>query len=187
MKSAIYVRVSTKDQSVDLQVEKLTAYCASRGWSYVIYSDNMSGALVERPELQKMLTAARRREIDVIVCWKLDRLFRSLRHLVATLQELTDLGVQFVCVQDQIDLTTASGRFMTHLLAAFSEFEREIIAERIRAGVRRKIAQTGKWGRSAKIDPVKAKALYARYKSMHKVAKVLHCSPSTVHKALKTA
>ena len=94
-----------------------------------------------------MMKAARQRKFDVLVCWKLDRLFRSLKHLVNTLQEFEDLGIKFISLKDNIDLSTSSGRLMTHLIAAFAEFEASLIRERVTAGVRAKIQKTGKWGR----------------------------------------
>lgn len=186
MRAAIYARVSTKDQSTDLQKERLTKYCESRGWTFTVYDDCISGATYDRPDLARLLADARKRKIDVVVCWKLDRLFRSLRHLVTTLQEFNDLGIQFVCVEDQIDMTTASGRLMTHLIAAFGEFEREMITERIRAGVRRKIAKNnGKWGRPSTLNKEKALRLRSEGHSIRTIAKALNCAASSVHAALK--
>ena len=133
---AIYLRVSTQDQSTEIQRHELISFVGSRGWGEPkVYEDKESGTTIKRPALQQLLTDARARRVDVIVCWKLDRLFRSLGDLVAVLKELEELGVLFISMRDQIDMTTSAGRLMTHLLGAFAEFEASLIRERVRAGL----------------------------------------------------
>ena len=130
---AIYLRVSTQDQSTEIQRHELISFVGSRGWGEPkVYEDKESSTTIKRPALQQLLTDARARRVDVIVCWKLDRLFRSLGDLVAVLKELEELGVLFISMRDQIDMTTSAGRLMTHLLGAFAEFEASLIRERVR-------------------------------------------------------
>ena len=184
MKAGIYCRVSTKDQSTDLQVEKLTAYCSARGWESRVFTENKSGATLDRPELQKLLTAARKREFDVLVAWKLDRLFRSIKDFLNTVSELESLGVKLVVVQDQIDLTTPAGRLMVQMLMIIAEFERELIKDRVTTGVRRARELKGSWGPEKKGSVDKAKKLRENGLSVRKIAKELKVSASTVHKYL---
>ena len=142
MKAAIYARVSTIDQEPENQLQELRRYVAARGWTAVEYVDRgVSGAKERRPALDEMLAAARRRKVDVVVCWRLDRLGRSLKHLITLLDELQSLGVAFVSLAEGIDATTPAGKLQMHILAAISEFERSRIVERVRAGVARRAAQ----------------------------------------------
>jgi len=144
MRAALYARVSTHDQqTLGLQVEAMTAYIKDRGWHAVKRVEDVGSGAEERAGREALLKAARRRELDVIVVWRLDRWGRSLPDLVVTLRELTDLGVGFVSLTEGLDLTTPTGRAMTGMLAVFAEFEREILRERVRAG----IAQARKEGR----------------------------------------
>jgi DNA invertase Pin-like site-specific DNA recombinase len=148
MRAALYVRVSTLDQNLDNQLEDLRKYVARRGWSEAVeFSDRASGAKDKRPALDALLKAAHRREFDVVVCWRLDRLGRSLKHLLDVLHELTALGVSFVSLNEGIDATTPSGRLQLHLLGAFAEFERARIQERVRAGLARARREGRRLGR----------------------------------------
>jgi len=136
--------VSTHDQqTLRLQVEALRSYAKRRGWSVATQIKEVSSGTVDRPQREKLMKAARRREIDAIVIWRLDRWGRSLADLVVSLKELSELGVGFVSLTEALDLTTPTGRAMAGMLAVFAEFEREIIRERARAG----IAQARKEGR----------------------------------------
>ena len=148
MKAAIYARVSTIDQEPENQLQELRRYVAARGWTAVEYVDRgVSGAKERRPALDEMLAAARRRKVDVVVCWRLDRLGRSLKHLITLLDELQSLGVAFVSLAEGIDATTPAGKLQMHILAAISEFERSRIVERVRAGLARRAAQGKPLGR----------------------------------------
>ena len=160
MRAALYARVSTHDQqTLGMQVEAMTAYIKNRGWVITEQIKDVGSGTNERPGRENLLKVARRREIDVIVVWRLDRWGRSVADLMTTLRELTDLGVGFVSLTEALDLTTPSGRAMAGMLAIFAEFEREILRERVRAG----IAQGRKEGRphgrprtaSLKFDEVK--------------------------------
>jgi DNA invertase Pin-like site-specific DNA recombinase len=144
MRAGLYARVSTHDpQTLDLQVEAMSAYIKDRGWVVAKPVKDVRSGAKDRPERESLLRAARRREIDVVMVWRLDRWGRSVADLMTTLRELDDLGVGFVSLTEALDLTTPTGRAMAGLLAIFAEFEREILRERVRAG----IAQARREGR----------------------------------------
>ena len=135
-RAALYSRVSTNDQhTLSMQSRNMREYAARRGWSIAMQVREVGSGAVQREAREKLLDAARRREIDIVVVWRLDRWGRSVTDLLATLQELEHLGVGFVSLTEALDLTTPSGRAMAGLLAVFAEFEREILRERVRAGL----------------------------------------------------
>ena len=141
---ALYARVSTHDQqTLPMQIEAMRAYAERKGWQIVSTVEEVGSGAKTRPRREELLRAARRREIDVIVVWRLDRWGRSLVDLIATLQELTALKVGFVSLSEALDLTTPSGRAFAGMLAVFAEFERDILRDRVKAG----IAQARKDGR----------------------------------------
>ncbi len=131
---AIYARCSTShhDQKPEIQLENLRDYAARRGWeiSHEIVDHGHSGTTKSRPGLKKLMELSKKRKIDTVMVLKLDRLFRSLKDIVGTLQEFDDLGVEFVSLNDHIDMTTASGRLLTYIIASFAEFEAALIRER---------------------------------------------------------
>src|SRR5262252_8788450 len=138
MKAGLYARVSTnRGQDPELQLRELLEYAAKRGWEIAgeFVDKGVSGAKDRRPELDRLMLLARTRKLDVVVVWKLDRFGRSLRHLVNALGELESVRVSFVSLHDNIDLTTPSGRLMFGVIAAMAEFERELIRERVKAGL----------------------------------------------------
>lgn len=139
IRAALYARCSTLDKGQDpeLQLVPLREYCQRRGFAIAgEYVDNgVSGIKDHRPQLDRLLEAARKRQVDLIVVWKLDRFGRSLKQLVTALDELSSLGVGFISYQDNLDLTTPQGRLMFHIIGAMAEFERELIRERVRAGI----------------------------------------------------
>jgi DNA invertase Pin-like site-specific DNA recombinase len=148
MKAAIYVRVSTLDQNTENQAIELRRYIESRGWTAVEYRDHgVSGAKHRRPALDQLVADAKRRRVDVLVVWRLDRLGRNLRHLVTLIDELTAVGVGFASLGEGIDTQTPSGRLQLHILAALAEFERERIRERVLAGLQRARTQGTRLGR----------------------------------------
>ena len=135
-RAGLYARVSTQDQqTIPLQTRALREYAARRGWTIVLQVKEIGSGASQRERREKLLEAARRRQIDVVLVWRLDRWGRSVTDLLATLQELEHLGVGFVSLTEALDLTTPAGRAMAGLLAIFSEFEREILRERVRAGL----------------------------------------------------
>jgi DNA invertase Pin-like site-specific DNA recombinase len=144
MRAALDARVSAHDQqTLVLQVEAMTASIRGRGWELVRQVKDVGSGAKERAGREALLKAARRRELDVVLVWRLDRWGRSLPDLVVTLRELTELGVGFASLTEALDLTTPTGRAMAGMLAVFAEFEREVLRERVRAG----IAQARREGR----------------------------------------
>ena len=132
----LYARVSTHDQkTLPLQIRTMREYATKRGWEIAVQIKEIGSGAVERELREKVMAAARRREIDVVLVWRLDRWGRSLADLVVTLKELSELGVGFASLTEALDLTTPTGRAMAGLLSVFAEFEHEILRERIRAGI----------------------------------------------------
>lgn len=156
MKAAVYARVSTVDQEPENQLQELRRYCEARGWTAVEYVDRgVSGTKDRRPALDTLIRDAKRRRFDVLVCWRLDRLGRNLKHLVTLLEELQSVGVAFVSLGEGIDCTTPAGKLQLHILAALAEFERERIRERVLAGLQRARSQGVRLGRPRRrIDAV---------------------------------
>jgi len=136
VRAGLYARVSTNDQqTIPLQIRALREYAVRRGWTIALQVKEVGSGAAERQLREKLLESARRREIDVVLVWRLDRWGRSVTDLLATLQELEHLGVGFVSLTEALDLTTPAGRAMAGLLAVFAAFEREILGERVRAGL----------------------------------------------------
>ena len=136
LRVGLYARVSTNDQqTIPLQIRALREYAGRRGWTIASQVKEVGSGASQRRRREKLLDAARRRDIDVVLAWRLDRWGRSVTDLLATLQELEHLGVGFVSLNEALDLTTPSGRAMAALLAVFAAFEREILQERVRAGL----------------------------------------------------
>jgi putative DNA-invertase from lambdoid prophage Rac len=135
-RAGLYARVSTQDQqTLPMQNRALREYAARRGWAVAMQVREVGSGAAQREAREKLLEAARRREIDVVLVWRLDRWGRSVTDLLATLQEMEHLGVGFVSLTEALDLTTPAGRAMAGLLAVFAAFEREILGERVRAGL----------------------------------------------------
>ena len=148
MKAAIYARVSTMDQEPENQLVQLRRYTEAREWTATEYVDKgVSGTRDSRPALDRLLKDGKQRRFDVLVCWRLDRLGRNLRHLILLLDDLQAIGVAFVSLQEGIDATTPAGRLQLHVLAAIAEFERARIAERVKAGLARAKANGKRLGR----------------------------------------
>ena len=148
LRAAIYARVSTLDQEPENQLTELRRYVDARGWTAQEYVDHgVSGSKERRTALDQLIRDAHRRRFDAVVCWRLDRLGRSLKHLVTLLDEFQALGVSFVSLGEGIDLGTPAGRLQLHILAALAEFERARIAERVSAGLARAKSQGRQLGR----------------------------------------
>ena len=185
IRAAIYLRVSTQDQSCDMQLREVIKFIESKGWLVVgTYEDKATGTNANRPMLKALLTDARDKKFDVIVCWKLDRLFRSIKDLILTLQDLTELGIDFVSLRDNIDLTSASGRLMVHMLGAFAEFEASLIRSRVRAGLDHARSIGTKLGRPIKVNQTRMVELRKAGLSMSEIAHSLGIAKSTVSKTL---
>ena len=149
MRAAIYARVSTLDQEPENQLQELRRYVHARSWAEPVeYVDHgVSGARDRRPALDRLVADATRRRFDVLICWRLDRLGRSLKHLITLLEDLQALGVAFVSLGEGIDCTTPAGTLQLHILAALAQFERARIAERVQAGLARARRQGKRLGR----------------------------------------
>ncbi len=186
LRAAIYLRVSTIDQNTELQKAELLQYLSNRGLNLVAsFEDKASGTNDSRAQFQAMLISAKRREFDVLVVWKLDRFGRSLRDIVVHLNDLHECGVIFVSVKDQIDLGTATGRLMLHLLGSFAEFEASLIKERVKAGIANARRKGIKLGRPRTTDPQLIKNLRAEGYTYSAIARRLGVSKALVHKTLK--
>src|SRR5882672_7876514 len=183
---ALYARVSTNGhgQDPDMQMRELREYADRRGWSVIEeYIDRgVSGAKASRPALNRLMADAQRRKVDTVLVWKLDRFGRSLRHLVNAMAELESLGVAFVSLRDNLDLTTPSGRLMFHVISAMAEFERSLIQERVKAGLRNAIAKGKKLGRPrVYVDESRVEELRAAGASWRAIARELGVAVGTVH------
>jgi putative DNA-invertase from lambdoid prophage Rac len=183
----IYLRVSTSDQNTEIQNNDLLTYVQARGWNIVnIYEDKSSGTTTKkRPEFKKLMAAARERRVDVILVWKLDRFGRSLKDLVVHLQEISELGIDFVSFKDNLDFSTSIGRLMVHLLGAFAEFEASVIRSRVQAGVDNARKKGKILGRPKLRNDDSIKDLRDQGLSFRAIAKELGVSLGSVQRALK--
>ena len=177
-----YARVSTTDQKLDLQTDALKKAGCEK-----IFSDFASGAKTERPGMTEALNFARKG--DVLTVWKLDRLGRSLKHLVETVGDLEKRGIGFKSVQEQIDTTTSSGRLFFHIFASIAEFERDLIRERVQAGLTAARQRGRLGGRPSVMDAKKLKMAEALYRDKTntpaEICKTLGISKATLYRHLK--
>ena len=184
MKCAIYCRVSTQDkQSIEMQQRELKQYVEARGWKATVYQDTCSGAKDSRQGLNRMMQDCKDGKHDVVLCWKLDRLSRSLKQLLIMLDEFNTLGIGFVSLKDAIDMTSSTGKLLFSLVGAFAEFERDIIRTRVMSGLDNARAKGVRLGRKP-IAPVlqdKIIELHQNSKtSMRDIAKKLKVSHGVV-------
>jgi DNA invertase Pin-like site-specific DNA recombinase len=183
---ALYSRVSTHHgQDPELQLRELREYAQARGLTIVQeYTDvGFSGSKDSRPALNQLMTDARRRRFDSVLVWKLDRFGRSLRHLVNALAEFEALGLTFISLRDNLDLSTPSGRLMFQIIGAMAEFERSLIQERVKAGLRNARAKGKKLGRPrAQVDETRIQALRDSGASWRAIAAELRVGVGTVHR-----
>lgn len=174
-----YARISTPEQSLDLQIDALKAVGCDR-----IFSDCVSGSKSDRPGLIEALNFAR--STDVLVVWKLDRLGRSLRHLIDTVQKLTERGIEFRSLQENLDTVSPGGKLLFHIFGAIAEFERDLIRERTLAGLAAARARGRKGGAKKMLSQTQIKAgrdLSAdRTRTVAEICDVLKCSPSTYYR-----
>ena len=188
-RAAVYARVSTADQIAENQLVALRCFAAARGWAGSEFVDvGQSGAKDRRPQLDAMLAAVRGRKVDVVAVVKLDRLARSVRHLVTLAAEFEALGVDLVVLDQQIDTTTPAGRLLFHTLAAVAEFERDLIRDRVRAGMKRARAAGSRIGRPrAAVDLGRVAMLRDRGRSLRQIGQELGVSAMVVSRALAGA
>jgi len=186
-RAGLYARVSTNDQqTIPLQIRALREYANRRGWTVALQVREVGSGAAKREAREKLLEAARRREIDVVLVWRLDRWGRSVTDLLATLQELEHLGVGFVSLTEALDLTTPAGRAMAGLLAIFAEFEREILRERTRAGLAHARQNGQRLGRpiTAGLHTDQVQKLYRASVSKAEIARRLQIGRTSVRRIL---
>jgi DNA invertase Pin-like site-specific DNA recombinase len=190
MRIGIYARVSTKDQSCELQVRDLRAYCTARGFDLVReYVDvGQSGAKDSRPELNKLMDDARKRQFDVIIVWRFDRFARSTKHLLSALEEFRSLGIQFISYQENIDTSSALGQALFTIVSAVAQLERDLIRERVSAGIRNARANGKKLGRPKNgVDHERILELKAQGQSLRQISAILGVGYGTVRARLQDA
>ncbi|MBZ5655883.1 MAG: recombinase family protein [Acidobacteriia bacterium] len=188
MRVGIYARVSTLiGQSPEMQLVELREYASRRGWEiYGEYVDSgISGSKESRPELNRLMSDVHLRRLDVVLCWKVDRFGRSLKHLVNALADLDSYGVAFVSLRDNLDLSTPSGRLMFQIIGAMAEFERSLIQERVRAGLRNAKLKGKTLGRPSRIVSLdEMTRLRKGGASLREIAKIVGVSYVTVRTRL---
>jgi len=188
---ALYARVSTfNGQDPELQLRELREFALHRGWEIAgeYVDQGVSGSKESRPQLNQLMADARKRRFDVIAVWKLDRFGRSLKHLVMTLADLESLGIAFVSLRDSFDLSTPSGRLLFQLVGAMAEFERALIQERVRAGLKNAKAKGRKLGRPRIAIPRdQIESLRQEGLSWEAIAKELGAGVGTVYRAYQAA
>jgi putative DNA-invertase from lambdoid prophage Rac len=186
-RAGLYARVSTNDQqTIPLQIRALREYAARRGWTIAMQVKEVGSGASQRQLREKLLDAARRREIDVVLVWRLDRWGRSVTDLLSTLEELDHLGVGFVSLTEALDLTTPVGRAMAGLLAVFAAFEREILRERVRAGLAHARQNGKRLGRpaTAATKAGEVRALHRSGVSKAEIARRLQIGRTSVRRIL---
>jgi DNA invertase Pin-like site-specific DNA recombinase len=188
---ALYARVSTSNghQDPEMQLRELREYAGRRGWEITgEYTDHgVSGSKELRPELNRLMTDAHRRRFDAILVWKIDRFGRSLKHLVNALADLGAYGVTFVSLRDNLDLSTPSGRLMFQIIGAMAEFERALIQERVKAGLRNAQAKGTRLGRPRRVvDASRIAALRKSGASWRAIARQMGIGLATLYRANAT-
>jgi len=187
---AIYARVSTTDQSTDSQLLDLRRYVRERGWDifreYV--DEGISGTKDSRPALNELMDDARKRRFDVVLVWRFDRFARSTKHLILALEEFKNLGIDFVSYQENIDTSSPLGSAIFTIISAVAQLERDIIAERVKAGLRRAKENGKKLGRPrATVDTEKIHRLRSQGLSLRAIAKETGVSRTTVSDLLSSS
>ena len=187
LRAGLYARVSTQDQqTIPMQTRALREYATRRGWTITRQVKEIGSGASQRERREQLLEAARRREIDVVLVWRLDRWGRSVTDLLATLQELEHLGVGFVSLTEALDLTTPAGRAMAAMLAVFAEFEREVLRERVRAGLAHARQNGQRLGRpvTAALHADQVRKLYRAGTSKSEIARRLEIGRTSVRRIL---
>ena len=185
---AIYARVSTTDQSTESQLLDLRRYVRERGWElFNEFCDNgVSGTTDSRPALNELMDAAKKRKFDAVLVWRFDRFARSTRHLINALEEFKNLGIDFVSYQENIDTSSPLGSAIFTIISAVAQLERDIIAERVKAGLRKAVENGKKLGRPmVSIDSERLYRLRSEGLSHRAIATRLGISHSTVGQILR--
>src|SRR5689334_19313700 len=188
-RAALYLRVSTLDQHPENQLHDLKALAESRGFQVVqTYEDRSSGARASRPGLDRLMSDARQGKFQVLVIWACDRLARSVTHFLQVLDEMNHLGIEFVSFREQLDTGGPLGRAMVVIISAIAELERNLIVERVKAGLRRARLEGRRIGRpSLGVDREALGRDRERGLSLTELAELHHVSKSTVGRALNQA
>jgi DNA invertase Pin-like site-specific DNA recombinase len=185
---ALYARVSTlNNQDPEMQLAELREYAGRRGWQVVeeFTDQGVSGCKESRPALNRLMSDACRRRFGAILVWKIDRFGRSLKHLVNALAELAALGVAFISLRDNLDLSTPSGRLMFQIIGAMAEFERALIQERVRAGLRNARAKGRRLGRPRVIvDASRIVCLRSQGRSWSQITAEMKIGKGTAQRAV---
>lgn len=189
--AGVYARVSTIDHGQDpsMQTRELVEYCQRRGWEvFDLYVDNgVSGRKDSRPALNRLMGDAHARRFDVVVCWRFDRFSRSVSHLCRALETFNALDIQFVSLCEQVDTNTPTGKLVFTILGAVAEGERNLIAERVRSGLRNARAKGKRLGRPTKcVDVDRINSLRASGHSWRTIAGMMRLSVGTVYAAART-
>jgi DNA invertase Pin-like site-specific DNA recombinase len=187
---AVYVRVSTKDQSVDMQLNDLERYSRERGLRvFKVYQDNgVSGTKETRPALSELMNDARKCKFDIVLVWRFDRFARSTKHLVTALYEFRNLGIDFISYQENIDTSSPLGEAIFTIISAMSKLERDIIAERVKGGLRKARANGKRLGRpKSEVDTDKVVEYRKQNKSIRQIAKELNMSNNLVFRTIQNA
>jgi DNA invertase Pin-like site-specific DNA recombinase len=188
-KTAIYARVSTDKQKVDMQLNELREFVTRSGWTiYQEYIDqSFTGVNTNRPAFLAMMKAAKKRKFDVLVVWKLDRLSRSLKDLINTLDELGSCGIDFVAYDNNLDTSTPTGKLVFQIVGAVAEFEKDIIKERVIAGLANAKIKGKRLGRPAIPEAIYEKARIMRTEgfSFRKIGVTLRVNEGTIRKRFK--
>lgn len=189
MRVAIYVRVSTADQSVEMQLRDLREYAKQRGFEiFKEYSDvGISGSLDSRPALNQLMNDARKRKFRAIIVWRFDRFARSTKHLITALEEFRGLKINFISFNENIDTSSALGEAIFTIIGAMAQLERNIIRERVVAGLENAKAKGRKLGRPQKVDPAEILKLRNDGSTSREIAAKLNISKRSVTRALKAA
>ncbi len=187
---AVYARVSTREQSCAMQLRDLRAYCSARGWNvYREYVDaGESGANDSRPELNGLMSDAHKRHFGAVVVWRFDRFARNTNHLLRALEEFRALGIQFISFQENIDTTTPLGQALFTVVGAVAQLERDLIRERVRAGIRNARESGKQLGRPRRlVDRERVRDMRAAGASLRQIATQLGVGYGTVRARLKAA
>jgi DNA invertase Pin-like site-specific DNA recombinase len=185
---ALYARVSTTDQSTESQLLDLRRYVSERGWdSFKEYVDEgISGTKDSRPALNELMNDAKKRRFDMVLVWRFDRFARSTKHLILALEEFKNLGIDFVSYQENIDTSSPLGSAIFTIISAVAQLERDIIAERVKAGLRRAKENGKKLGRPrVEVDIQLVRTLREQGKSLRQISQKLGVPKSTVADTLK--
>lgn len=185
---ALYLRVSTlQGQSVELQKRELLMYVQARQWNIIqIYDDSgQSGANSARPMYRQLLRDAKQRKFDIVLVWKLDRWARSLKEIIVSLEELSEYGVEFCSLKDNLDFSTSTGRLMLNIIGAFAQFERDILVDRVRAGLANAKAKGKRLGRPITRKDQQIIELRRKGFSYSQICKELNVSLGSVQRTLK--